>query len=37
MNFVETNKKFIQNNPLNKKEGRNFSFSKSENPTYSLF
>jgi hypothetical protein len=37
MNFVESNKKFIQNNPLNEKEGRSFSFSKSENPTYSLF
>jgi hypothetical protein len=28
MNFVESNKNFIQNNPLNEKEGHNFSFSK---------
>jgi hypothetical protein len=25
--FAESNKKFIQNNPLNKKEGHNFPFS----------
>jgi len=37
MNFVKSNKKFIQNDPLNEKEGRSFSFSESENPTYSLF
>ncbi len=37
MNFVKSNKNFIQNNPLNEKEGHNFSFFKLENPTYSLF
>jgi hypothetical protein len=28
MNFVKNNKKFIQNNPLNEKEGCNFLFSR---------